>query len=119
MVAAGDGGFAGPFILALQESWGDTRIILGILNDAGFRGALDVVDVGFVKRPPIDHGFESSLVIDGASVKAKGFGGKVGGPGPDPGGPGCLHRCRRGALDEASQGGLQVLGLCRASEYSV
>lgn len=107
MPARGDVGLAAGFVQPDERRRidGDGRIV----DDAGIRHALDVVDVHLVHRPRIDLALRSvDGVVDRAVVEAERLGDAVwiacGEPGVLRSGLGL----RAGTLDERIDGGLHV-----------
>ena len=73
--AGGDVGLAALLVERREQLGVDRRVGVGVVDDAGRRVALDVVDVGLVERPGVDQTFGSvSLVVDRTAVEAERLG---------------------------------------------
>ena len=73
--AGGDVGLAALLVAATIAVGGDLGEAGGVVDDAGVRVALDVVDVGLVHRPGVDLALGPVVgVVDRAVVEAEGLG---------------------------------------------
>ena len=80
---------------------------LGIVDDAGARVALHVVDVTLIHRPGVELALRPVGVVDGAAVESERFGFAVGDAGPLPGVLGGFERRGARPVGQRLQGALQ------------